>query len=184
MNLFVEEALALFTGPAFYDAKNVVIYLVPAIMLSQMYIFAPGIFIVKKTSYVIWINVFGAIVNVILNFLLIPFFGIIGAALATLIGHSLVFFIYMYFSQRFYSVPHNWNRILTVSFSVVILVSIIMNLPLTGVWFYLVRLIAILMVLLSFVVFQLIHINEIKILSHKLNDILTQFKKNSRRFDG
>jgi len=109
LSLFASEILYVMTTPAYYSAAQVVIYLVPAILLSNMYIFAPGIGIAKRTHLVLWINVGGASLNTLLNWLLIPQFGITGAAVATLLGSGCVFAAYMAFSQSLYRVPHQWR---------------------------------------------------------------------------
>jgi O-antigen/teichoic acid export membrane protein len=122
MNLFAHDLLVLFTQPAYYDANKVIVFLVPSIMLSQMYIFAPGINIAKKTNYVVWINVAGASINALLNWIFIPLMGYTGAALATMLAQGMVFGTYMYFSQHFFPVPHHWVRIIVASLWVVVLV--------------------------------------------------------------
>jgi O-antigen/teichoic acid export membrane protein len=111
LTLFAPDILRLLTTEPFYSGAVTVIYLVPAILLGNMYIFAPGISIAKKTHFFIWINVGGAIVNIGLNYVLIPRIGIVGAGLATLLGYSAVFTAHMVLSQRFYPVPHQWCRI-------------------------------------------------------------------------
>lgn len=111
ITLFTHDILVLWTTPAFYGGAAVVVFLVPAILLSQMYIFAPGVFIAGKTHLVLWINLSGAILNTVFNALLIPGLGIQGAALATLMGYFAVFGGYMVLSQRFYPVPHAWGRL-------------------------------------------------------------------------
>lgn len=109
VSLFAKEILMVLTVPAYYDAASLVVFLVPAILLSSMYIFAPGTAIEKKTYLILWINVAGAVFNVFLNALLIPSFGIHGAAVAKLVSYSLVFGAYMWYSQKLYHVPHNWR---------------------------------------------------------------------------
>ncbi|MRR07515.1 MAG: polysaccharide biosynthesis protein, partial [Deltaproteobacteria bacterium] len=96
-------------------AARVVILLAPALLLSNMYIFAPGISISKKNYYKIWISVSVAALNTILNFIMIPIFGITGAALATLISAFALFLAYMSLGQKFYFIPHNWRRLVWAS---------------------------------------------------------------------
>jgi len=109
LSVFANETLRLLTTSEYYAASELVVLLVPAILLSNMYIFAPGIFIAKKTHLTLWINVAGALAHACLNYVLIPRFGIQGAGLATLFGHMLVFIAYLYFSQKLYPVSHNWH---------------------------------------------------------------------------
>lgn len=108
LGIFAYEALIILTAPAFYEASSLVFYLAPAILFSGMYIFAPGIGIKKKTKLILWINIVGAVLNLCLNYVLIPLLGVQGAALATLTGNFLVFVLYMYCSQRLYRIPHQW----------------------------------------------------------------------------
>jgi O-antigen/teichoic acid export membrane protein len=109
LSIFAREVLWVMTTPAYYSASQIVIYLVPAALLSNMYIFAPGIAIAKKTHLFLWINLGGAVLNTFLNWLLIPIFGITGAAFGKLLGYGCIFAAYMFFSQRFYYVPHKWK---------------------------------------------------------------------------
>lgn len=112
LSLFASEILLIMTTPPFYGGAVVVVYLVPALFLANMYIFAPGIFIAKRTQYLIWINTGCALLNGALNYALIPFLGIVGAALATMLNYLAVFMVYMVLSQRLYRVPHRWRSIL------------------------------------------------------------------------
>lgn len=105
---FADEILRLLTTPEYYSAAGVVVFLAPAILISNMYIFAPGIGIAKKTYLTLWINIGGALANTCFNYFLIPLFGIRGAGAATLLGYVFVFATYMAFSQKLYPVAHNW----------------------------------------------------------------------------
>jgi O-antigen/teichoic acid export membrane protein len=122
--LFAPEILRLLTTPAYYGAAPVVVFLVPAILLSNMYIFAPGINIARKTHLILWINLVGAALHFGFNALLIPVFGMIGAAVATLAGYACIFAAYMVLSQRLYRVPHAWGRMVVTVALVAALVAV------------------------------------------------------------
>lgn len=111
--LFSKEMLWVFTGPAYYSAWIVMPILAPGLLLISMFNFAPGIDIAKKTKVSAMIQVATALLSVALNFLLIPWFGIAGSALATLLSGIFSFSAYMAYSQRYYSVPHQWGRLAT-----------------------------------------------------------------------
>ena len=118
LSLFAQDIVRLLTTEQFFGGATVVIYLVPAVLLSNMYIFAPGISIAKKTHLMIWINFGGALVNIFLNFILIPVLGIIGAGLATLFSSFVVFTSHMVMSQKLFPVPHKFiHIILSTSFA-------------------------------------------------------------------
>ena len=83
---------------------------------------SPGLSIAKRTGMIALINITGAILNTLLNLLLIPYFGIEGAALATLMPTSTVFCLFLYFSQKTYPVPHAWRQL---SLSVLVTVALV-----------------------------------------------------------
>lgn len=103
--------VSVILGADFAGANAVILILATSFILAQSYIFAPGIFIAGKTHFVVFINVAGGVVNFGLNLLLIPLFGMIGAALATLLGALLVFVIYMWLGQKDYAISYEWKSI-------------------------------------------------------------------------
>lgn len=112
ISIFSRELLILFTTPDYYPASQVIPLLSSAIILSNMSIFTPGLDLAKKTVKIAVINISAALANCIFNFVLIPYIGIAGAALATLLTTLVAFVVYMIASQTIYYVPHQWNRII------------------------------------------------------------------------
>jgi len=156
LSLFSHEILVLMTTPAFYSAAPLVVFLVPAILLSNMYIFAPGIAIAKQTHLLMKISLIGAVLHTLLGLLFIPVYGVSGAAVATLLGYGCVFAMYMFFSQRLYFVPHKWPQMAIAVIFIAILAYWIPHLPLPtgwgvgwGVMFKLVGVIVAILVVLS-----------------------------------
>ncbi len=114
ITIFAETIILTFTTPNYIHAKNVIPYLVLTSLLASMYNFTPGLFIANKTKIVTYINILVAIINLCLNIFLIPIFGIIGAAIASLIGYILAFFIYIYFNQKFYPMNFQYSKIFAI----------------------------------------------------------------------
>ena len=110
---FAAEALVLLADPKFHMAESCLTLLLPAVILSRIYIFAPGLSLKKKSATITLINVAGAVSNIVLNAVFIPLLGLSGAALASLLSLVFVFVLLMYYSQKLYPVPHQWNNILT-----------------------------------------------------------------------
>lgn len=106
--------LAILTGPEYYLVADIIPILLISLFFSNMYIFMPGIYLKKKSSIIFIINFLAAVINIILNFFLIPIFGIGGAALATSFSSLFHFAAFAYFSQRFYYVPHSWYQFFLV----------------------------------------------------------------------
>jgi O-antigen/teichoic acid export membrane protein len=123
LSVFSPELLVIFATTQYKAATLVIPFLAVSIVLSRCYVFAPGIFLEKKTVLLAGINIVMAFLNIGLNYVLIPQWGIMGAALATLIAACTFFASIMYFSQRYYRVPHRLAPLvlLTVSGVVVML---------------------------------------------------------------
>jgi O-antigen/teichoic acid export membrane protein len=111
LSLFSPELIRIFTTSGFYTAAPIIFPLALAISLTSMYIFVPGLGIDKKTKLIAGINIISSLTNLGLNFLLIPIFGLMGAASATLFSAFLAFLLYILLSQKYYPVPHPWPRI-------------------------------------------------------------------------
>lgn len=126
----------IMTTPEFHASAPVVPLLVPAVMLSGMYIFAPGINIAKKTYHTIWINVSGAIASIIFNIILIPIFGIYGAAASTLISSAIVFISYLILGQLYYPIPHEWRKLAWATALTTLLVSVCLLAPQSDLTFW------------------------------------------------
>lgn len=105
------EILALLATPEYLGGAKVVPLLVPAVLLSGMYIFAPGMNIRKRTGIFAIITIAGGLANVALAVALVPWLGIVGAGVALLASSAGTFAAQMAVSQRLYRTPHEWGRI-------------------------------------------------------------------------
>lgn len=99
-------------GPQYAAAMNVI----PPVTIGCLFagavtVFAPGVFIMNKTyiAGVIWMG--AAAANVALNVALIPVYGIMGSAYATLLGYFMLAVVYVAASQRLYRLPLEAARI-------------------------------------------------------------------------
>ncbi len=131
--LFSQELLWVFATPLYYSAWPIIPVLGAAYLLFGMYNFAPGLSIAMRSKAIAMINLLTAVLNTALNFILIPFMGIVGAATATLISAATAFAVYMLLSQKCYPVPHKWKEMwIAVTCGLVIAVSGLMFTGLQG----------------------------------------------------
>ncbi len=79
-----------------------------------------GIQIEKKTMYLLPTSLSGSVSNVALNFILVPIFGIMGAAYATTIGYAMVALTLYFVAQRFYYIEYEFTRISKLVGSVIV----------------------------------------------------------------
>ncbi len=111
LSIFSKHIVSWIAPAAYREAASVIPSLTLAILMSNMYIFAPGLDIAKKTSIISVINISTACLNTGLSFILVSYIGIQGAAIATALVATTGFAAYMVFSQRFYYVPHHWGSL-------------------------------------------------------------------------
>jgi O-antigen/teichoic acid export membrane protein len=132
LTLFAHDILQIMTTPAYFGGAVVVIYLVPVAFLANMYIFSPGIGIAKKTHLLVWINVGGGLLNLVLNLVLVPQMGITGAGLSSLIAYTAVFGLITVMGQRLYHVPHRFGVLSAAVITAAVLATCVPLLPLDG----------------------------------------------------
>jgi len=108
-------------NPLYWSGLNIVPIILLGYMFNGMYqIFSAGIFIKEKSIYVPIITSIGAIVNIALNFLLIPLIGITGAAFATLASYLVMAIGYFAVTQKFYKINYEYDKIGKIFLSVFI----------------------------------------------------------------
>jgi O-antigen/teichoic acid export membrane protein len=125
ISLYVRPVLMVMSPPAFHSAANFVPVLLAAqIFLCWAVVVEFGIQVSERTeysTYATWVSV-GSIL--VLYALLIPRFGGMGAAVATLISATLRCAMQYHFSQRLWPVKYQWAphfRLLAVAAGVVVL---------------------------------------------------------------
>jgi O-antigen/teichoic acid export membrane protein len=112
-------------GSQYWAGLQIVPIILLAYLINGMYsVFSAGIYIEEKSIYVPLLTGAGALVNVALNFLLIPTLNITGAALATLASYVVIASGYYFVTQKFYKVKYELKRIGHI-FIAVLLVGIL-----------------------------------------------------------
>jgi O-antigen/teichoic acid export membrane protein len=107
--------LRLITTEPFYAAQNVVAPLAFSTAAFGGYAVALiSVGRVRATRLNWAVTGAAAGLNVALNFLLIPDFGRMGAAFATLAAYSLMFAAMVWRAQTVFPVPYQWRRLATV----------------------------------------------------------------------
>ncbi|KPJ59520.1 MAG: hypothetical protein AMJ46_10915 [Latescibacteria bacterium DG_63] len=112
LSLFAQEGLRILTTPAYYSAYRVVPLLVISYVLFGMCaVLVAGIHITKKTKYASYSFMTAALVSLLLNYVLVPRFGMMGAAVASVAAYVTLCILYFTMSQRFYRIEHEFGRI-------------------------------------------------------------------------
>ena len=113
LSLFSREVLMLLTPPPFHAAARIVPLIVLAYLFFEAYyLISFGLDLSMKTSYAPFIIGTGALINLVLNLILIKPFGMMGAGVATVLSYLLLPLIAYPFAHRFYPIPYDFWRIL------------------------------------------------------------------------
>jgi O-antigen/teichoic acid export membrane protein len=115
LSLLAPWLLRLLTTPRFYAAENVVAPLAFAGAAFAAYVVSQiGTHRARRTRSNWLVTGAGVAVNVVLNLALIPPFGRMGAAVATLVTYTAIFVLMAWRAQRVYRVPYQWRRIVQI----------------------------------------------------------------------
>ena len=102
------------TAPAFESASRVVGPLAfSAVAFGGYIVVAIGVGRARRTQFNWVVTGAAAIVNIALNLILIPPYGMMGAAIATIAAYTTMFVGMSWWSQRIYRVPYQWRRVTT-----------------------------------------------------------------------
>jgi len=113
MTLFARDVFRLMSDAAFWDAYRVVpVVLAAYIVQAWTALCNFGVLYAKETKHLARGAVWSAVLIIALSFALIPTFGGMGAAWATLLAFVLRFWIVYRASQRLWPLDYAWGRVL------------------------------------------------------------------------
>jgi O-antigen/teichoic acid export membrane protein len=113
------------TTPKFESSSRVVGPLAfSAVAFGGYIVVAIGVGRARRTQFNWIVTGAAAIVNIALNLLLIPPYGMMGAAVATIAAYSTMFVGMSWWSQRIYRVPYQWRRVATAIGTGVLVVAL------------------------------------------------------------
>lgn len=128
VSLFID----IFAGWEFSAGRSLIakpflpgLVVVPVILLAYLFngIYVnlwAGIYIEEKTKYFPLVTGFGALVNVAVNWLLIPRLGIMGAALAVLASYVVMAAGLFYFAQKVYKIQYEFAKLAKILGTVIV----------------------------------------------------------------
>ncbi len=113
LSLIIKEVIQVISAPDFHAAYKVV----PLVALAYVFqgmnrFFWTGTYISKKTLYMGIVGGTSAASNLLLNFLLIPRYGMMGAAWATASSFMVMAAMAYFVSQRVHYVPYRFSRLI------------------------------------------------------------------------
>lgn len=168
--IMAPEIIALFAPVEYFEARWVIPPVAASVFFMFMYnFFADFEFYYSETQYVTLASLIGAVVNIVLNYILIPRFGFIAAGYTTLFCYVIYVFAHYFFMrtvQKKYGISrvYSLRNILLVCLGFLVCVSITtLTYNTTYVRYILVGLILLLMVIFRNVIKEkLIKFRELK----------------------
>ena len=115
--LFGGPFLRVFAGPRFVGTIDVFPWIILAVFMGGFYFFfSTPIFYFKKTKYLPAMTGTSAVVNIGLNLWLIPIWGIVGAAIATVVSNVVQSGLALVIGNRLYRTrwPYGWSLVSVV----------------------------------------------------------------------
>ncbi|HEY9166105.1 MAG TPA: polysaccharide biosynthesis C-terminal domain-containing protein [Candidatus Kryptonia bacterium] len=110
-------------NPAYWSGLGIVPIVLIGYLFNGIYVnLMAGIYIEKKTAHLPYITGIGAAINVIANLLLIPKFGMFGAAWATFLAYGGMAIAIYIVSQKFYPVQYETARLTKIGLSLGVVV--------------------------------------------------------------
>lgn len=104
--LIVPYLIEYMVDESYYGAKSYVLYIVLGLGFNAMYIIVfPYSAYLGKTKVLSMFMFFIAFLNLVLNYILVPKYGAIGAAIATSIVYGLKFIFTFIYTNKIYSMP-------------------------------------------------------------------------------
>ncbi len=98
--------------PKFWSGLSIVPVILGAYWFHGWYYnFSAGIFIKEKTSVFAKITLLGGVITIIANLIFIPFYGMMGAAFATLLSYASMALMLLLKVQKIYPVPYPLKKV-------------------------------------------------------------------------
>ena len=162
---FSDSWIALFSTSDYASAGPLLGILSLATILSQLYPFAPGFWLKKKVSLMVFVNIVTAVLGLALNYLLIPQFGLIGVAFSSLAASLCMIVASFILSHKLYPIPYCvfelFGALLTVAMLLVLHHVLLSSMSFTWYVQYLISGITVILVLASVIGWKLLPANEL-----------------------
>ena len=122
------DFLGLLASKKFVDGHVIMPYVIIGLALFKANsVYAAGMYLKKKTKMLLIIQISSAVLNIALNFVLIPYFGLLGAAIATLAAYSFQVILVVNISSKIVKFQFPFYAIVKYVIISIIMVVVIMS---------------------------------------------------------
>jgi O-antigen/teichoic acid export membrane protein len=112
LSAVAHDLVRLMTKPSFYEAASVIPWVALGVLMQGIYLLTSiGLNITKQGAYYPLSTGIAAATSLAANLLLIPRFGVVGAAWSNALSYGVLAAVAMRFSQRFYPIQYEYGRL-------------------------------------------------------------------------
>jgi O-antigen/teichoic acid export membrane protein len=170
MSLFSKELFKIMVSSEYQGAVSTTPYLVASALMGGMTLFAPGLYIKKATIVVASVTILSGSLTIAFSYWLILILGVNGAAIASLLGNTSAFILFMFFSQKNYYVQYDFKKAAIAVFASVAILAVGSLLRDVNIINFLVKLLGLALFVFFLVFFGLIEKNKISLLVNYVKD--------------
>lgn len=125
LTLLTKPILALFISDAFYDSwKYICILLLGALFNAFSLFWSAGYHGAKKTNVILVTSLIGAIINILINFIFIPFIGLYAVVISTVVAFLVTWMIRILYAKPYFKIKLNYKDFL-ILFPLIIVAIVI-----------------------------------------------------------
>lgn len=115
--VFLKEVYMLFIGGEYLEGYNIIgIVLLGIIIGGAANLLSATLIMKEKTKYVFLFTSISVFLNIGLNFIIVPTYGMYGASIATLLSYILQFILIFYYTQKLVYIKYDYSFIFKSTF--------------------------------------------------------------------
>jgi O-antigen/teichoic acid export membrane protein len=168
LTLFIDDAIKFsimgntLIGREYWSGTVIIPIILLGYLFNGLYVnFTAGIFIKEKNRYVPIITGAGALTNIVVNIALIPFLGIVGAALATLLSYIVMAAGLYLVSQKYYLIEYEYIKLAKIFSLMLSCVAVYYTLFSLGALNFIMKLIMLVLFMGGIVILKIVSADEI-----------------------
>ncbi len=111
--LFSSEIYRIFINQKYYGGMKIVFFgVLSSFLIGIFYLINIAFYNIKKSKYIALTIVFGAVLNIVLNIITIPKYGIYGAGFSSIFSYLVIVIIHFFNSKKYYDLGYKFSHFL------------------------------------------------------------------------
>jgi len=153
--LFTPEIVVIMAPHEYYNATVIIPWVALGFWFMSLCFLSQGILshIVGNTRWIAIGTICTALVNIVLNLVFVPIFGVIAAAITTTVSYLFLLIFTFVIANKKYALPYEFGRLLKIFFSVSVTYIASYSMVMNNIWFRFGGKLMLLLVLLPFILY-------------------------------